>query len=152
MSTRSVMGQAQKCRRKLPHKRLSGPQVGSLHPTWLSPCLSPPAKGTRLQEGMCQAPWGGNCHTQAGGPLWRVPKSSGETAGWAKPYGQVPAPNASPASQAEQLRAGFQVRVKSCALEHTENEKSISQRCWSQGAEAGRETLFSLSDSCNWGN
>lgn len=31
-----------------------------------------------------------------------------------------------------QLRAGFQVSIKSCALEHTENKKSISQRCWSQ--------------------
>lgn len=32
----------------------------------------------------------------------------------------------------KQLRAGFQVSVKSCTLEHTENEKSISWRRWSQ--------------------
>lgn len=81
---------------RLYQKRVSGPQVGLLHSTQLSPCLPPPAKQRRLWKGTGAKPHGEVTAThKREGPLRRVPRSSGKAAGRTRLYMQVPAPNAS---------------------------------------------------------
>lgn len=73
---------------------LSGPQLSYYIPLSWAPAPQPQLNKQGHEKAQHGAPWGGHHHTRRSATD-EATKSSGETAGWTRLPGQVPAPNAS---------------------------------------------------------